>query len=96
MKTLEIKNIIRKPYAWPGGYPLYFVTVDCSALCVKCARSEYRQIARAAKYPGTDKQWEIFGAEINWESEIYCEHCSKQIESAYGPNESQEISNAEH
>jgi hypothetical protein len=48
-----------------------------------CARSEYRQIAHANKYNLRDS-WKPEGVDINYENEIYCAHCDKQIETAYG------------
>ncbi len=85
MKTLgTIKTAIRDKYAWPGGHPLYLVANDGGALCIDCARSEYRQIAH-----DTVKEWrtgwDIAGPDINWEdSDLVCSHCGENIESAYG------------
>ena len=27
-------------YAWPGGYPVYYVTADSGVLCPKCANED--------------------------------------------------------
>jgi hypothetical protein len=34
-------------YAWPGGYPLYFVTSDGEALSFEAAKTERRAIREA-------------------------------------------------
>jgi hypothetical protein len=79
----HIKQAIRDKYAWPGGYPLFLVTSDGAALCCDCARKEYKQIARAIRHSLHDG-WEVTGEAINWEDpDLFCDHCSKRIESAY-------------
>lgn len=80
----DVKATLRAgAFAWPGGYPLYFITHDCAALCFDCARKEFRQIAWDFLNE-TSTGWRIEACEVNYESLIYCAHCSKQIESAYG------------
>ena len=72
-------------HAWPGGYPAYFVTNDGGALCPQCVRSERSSIVRATLTPGDHNGWSLEGQDINWEDDhLFCDHCSKQIESAYG------------
>ena len=72
-------------YAWPEGYPLYFVCDDGGTLCAKCARKEARTILHAIMSDARRDQWRVVGADINYEdSELFCDHCSDQIESAYG------------
>jgi hypothetical protein len=84
MKTMgQIKQAIRDKYAWPGGYPIFLVMNDGDAVCIDCARKEYRQIAHdTVKEWRTE--WDAAGPEINWEdSELTCAHCNDYIESAY-------------
>ena len=79
----QIKQAIRDKYAWPGGYPLFLITSDGAALCVDCGKKEYRNIAWAIHHKVSDG-WKVEAAEVNWEdNELYCCHCSKQIEAAY-------------
>jgi hypothetical protein len=67
-------------YAWPGGYPLYYVTADGGTLCADCACQSNVDYKDAS-----DKQWHIVGADVNWEDDsLHCSDCDKQIESAYG------------
>lgn len=83
-KTTDIKNAIRNKYAWPGGYPLFLITSDSAALCVACGKKEWRRIAYSIRNNLSDG-WRVVAADVNWEDgDLYCEHCGKTIESAYG------------
>jgi hypothetical protein len=60
-------------YAWPGGYPIFYIDDEGNVLCTDCARSndEYSE--------------PIVDYDINWENEtLDCDHCSAHIPSAYG------------
>jgi hypothetical protein len=71
------------PYAWPGGYPLYFVTSDGAALSFKAARKERRNILESIANRSNDG-WRVIGLDVNWEdSQLYCDHTNEKIESAY-------------
>ena len=90
MATLhDIKTALREgPYAWPGGYPLYFVMADGEALSFKAARENWRQIVWAHLNPGCDTQWEIAGIDTNWEDPaLFCAHTGERIESAYAEDD---------
>lgn len=82
-------DVCRKPldaYAWPGGYPLYYVTSDGAALCPDCVNAEIASIDGATKGDG----WNVVGVDVNWEDAgMTCEHCSKRIESAYAEDEAE-------
>lgn len=56
-----------------GGYPLYYVTEKGETYCGECATKLYKE----------DKNKYFYPPQVNWESEIYCDECSRQIESAY-------------
>lgn len=70
------------PWAWPGGYPIYFVTSDGEALSFEAAKAERRNIAWSI---GTNQNdgWRVIASDINWEGEITCAHTGKPIEAAY-------------
>ena len=88
MRTIEqVKQAIREPYAWPGGYPVYTIMADGELLCPDCARHFFRQIVRSTKDKARDG-WQAIGAEVYWEGPAQqCAHCGKTLESAYGdPN----------
>ena len=59
-------------YAWPGGYPLYYLDKGNNCLCPACANEngEFDQ--------------PVVAADVNYEdTSLYCDHCSQQIEAAY-------------
>ena len=69
-------------YAWPGGYPVFYITKDGGALCPDCAREAE---AEGLTSDPDDAQWCIVAGDVNWEDDaLYCDHCNKIIESAYG------------
>ena len=71
------------PYAWPGGYPCYFIMSDGEALSFKAARKERRQLLEALR-DGDDSGWRPIAVEINWEdAALYCTHTNERIPSAY-------------
>lgn len=90
MTTREFKDRLRAgPYAWPGGYPVYFVTSDGAALSFAAAKAEAKQIIWAIRNGDTRGGWHVAGADINWEdSDLTCDHTGARIESAYGERES--------
>lgn len=74
------------PYAWPGGYPTFFITSDGEALSFNDAKKNAKQIIRAIR----DKDrggWNVVAFEINWEdNELYSSDSNEKIESAYAEN----------
>ena len=83
--THELKQALRAgPYAWPGGYPLYFLAADGSALSFEAVRMEIKQVLRALHHPGTDRDWQIISVNVNWEDEyLFCAHTGQPIPCAY-------------
>lgn len=73
-------------YAWPGGYPLYFIANDGEPLSFESVRENYAQCARAIRTPGYGVSgWRIVGCAVNWEDNtLRCAHSGELIESAYG------------
>jgi hypothetical protein len=64
-------------FAWPGGYPIFYVTDKDEVVCAKCA-NDYETGLDA--FAGDGK---IDVCDINYEDpELYCE-CGERIESAY-------------
>lgn len=85
MLTLqEIKERLRAgAYAWPGGYPLFFITTDGAALSFKAVRQEWRQIAYSHIHDIGDG-WQLAAVDINYEDDnLYCDHTGEKIEAAY-------------
>lgn len=76
------------PYAWPGGYPMYFITADGAALSWKAAKDCRGEIVRAIANKDTRSGWCIVGVDINYEDEsLYCDHTGEKIPSAYGDDD---------
>jgi hypothetical protein len=68
-------------YAWPGGYPIFYLAKDNGVLCPTCA-NEFNPER------DNDEQLEAIAGDVNWEDPtLYCENCNKRIESAYAENE---------
>lgn len=56
-------------HAWPGGYPLYYLTEENDTLCASCATQEKECLV---------------AAEANYEDRLlFCDECSERIPSAY-------------
>ena len=83
MTTLNRDDDGKLPaFAWPGGYPIYYVTRDGGELCPKCANGENGSEAAESH---DDAQWELAGQGLHWEGDpLMCAHCGSEIESAYG------------
>ena len=84
MKTTQFKQFIRQPYVWPGGYPLFAIMDDGGTICRHCAKENAKQIIRSTR-DGARDSWQCEAVDVNWEDvDLYCDHCGKPIESAYG------------
>jgi hypothetical protein len=71
------------PYAWPGGYPCYFITSDGAALSFAAAKAERRLILEAIR-DKDNSGWRVVVMDVNWEDgELVCDHTGERIESAY-------------
>jgi hypothetical protein len=94
---MEIKTIsdfraaIRNgAYAWPGGYPLYFISSDGAALSFNSAKSQRRNVLWSIANNCNDG-WRVVAVGVNWEdSELYCAHSGEKIPSAYGDDSDSE------
>lgn len=72
------------PYAWPGGYPTYFITADGGTLSYDAARLERRQIIEAIASNDRRSSWRIDAMDINWDNpDLVCDHTGVLIPSAY-------------
>ncbi len=80
-KSLRLADqLVRSPYAFPGGYPLFAVTSDAACLCRKCCSTERESIGTTTGSDG----WNVVATDVNWEDpSLYCDHCNDRIESAY-------------
>lgn len=88
----QLKATLRAgAYAWPGGYPLYFIAQDGEALSFDSVRENWREIVSAFCFaPARD--WRVIGCEINYEDgALYCAHSGKRIASAYAEDEAEDL-----
>lgn len=79
---------LAEPYAWPGGYPRYFICADGEALSFAAARENAELIREAigehARNGNVGNSWDVIACDINWENaDLYCAHSNARIESAY-------------
>lgn len=66
-------------WAWPGGYPIYYLDKGNRPLCPSCAQE--------LDNTGDDEDKPIRN-DINWEnSSLTCDECNQRIESAYAEEE---------
>ena len=71
-------------FAWPGGYPFFYITQDNGALCRFCANGGRGSEATTEATEDADPQWLIVASDINYEDPVLlCDHCQRRIESAY-------------
>lgn len=75
-------------FAWPGGYPCYFITNDGGALSFEAAKAERRNILEALCNDHDHSGWRVVAVDINYEDpELFCAHTNERIESAYAEPE---------
>lgn len=78
------KALDHGPYAWPGGYPCFFITSDGGALSFDAAQTEAGLIRDAIISDDTGSGWRVCGMQVNWEdTELVCDHTGQTIQSAY-------------
>ncbi len=84
---IQFARALHTKYAWPGGYPTYFITSDGAAICHECAKGNGKAITASIRERNGDG-WRVEACDINWEDgELCCDHCSQRIESAYAEPE---------
>lgn len=79
----QFRADLSEPYAWPGGYPRFFITSDGAALSYAAARECQGEIDSAI---GSQSNcgWRIVACDVNWEDpDLICDHTGARIESAY-------------
>jgi hypothetical protein len=88
MKLAKVKDALRSgPYAWPGGYPMFFATCGGEALSFATVRKNWRNVVWD-HLNKTDTGWALCGYDINWEeANLYDGHTGERIESAYAEDD---------
>lgn len=74
----DVKDAIRNPYAWPGGYPKTIILDDSELLCATCAEKEFHNVCRdtLCGYSG----WCAISVDIIWEGGNHCNHCGTCVD----------------
>ena len=76
-----------RAYAWPGGYPIFYLCEDNGVLCPDCVNSNVKHIVDAT-IARDDKQWALAASDANWEdAEMSCDNCGQRIPSAYAEDD---------
>ena|SRR5258706_11927813 len=80
-----IKDLLRNgQFAWPGGWPMFFLTCNGEPISFDAVYAERRQVFLAHLRGDHRDQFALCGYEVNWEdAELRCAHTNKRIESAY-------------
>lgn len=77
---ITFSHLEYEAYAWPGGYEISYLVKDGGILCHQCANAELMRTLDP-----DDDQFHIVDYVINYEnSDLYCDHCNRRIEPAYG------------
>ena len=88
---MEVNRTPLDSWAWPGGYPIYYVFADGGCCCPDCANENIEEIdadIKGKRCWNSHGGWAIDAFDINYEdADLYCDHCSKRIESAYAEPE---------
>ena len=75
-------------YAWPGGYPMFYVTADGGVLSPEAVEDNLEDCCNPE-----DPAWYVTGHDANWEDpNLYCDVTGERIESAYAEPEETEVS----
>ena len=80
----DLKATLRAgQWAWPGGYPLFFITSDGAALSFESVRENFYQCCYSSRH-GLNDGWRIVCCDINYEEvDLVCDHSGKPIQCAY-------------
>ena len=71
----DVKDAIRNPYAWPGGYPKTAICDDGGLLCSDCLKKEYRNVCHSTLNQWRDG-WQVTAVDVMWEGDNHCDHCN--------------------
>ena len=87
VKDLE-EALERGPYAWPGGYPCFFITNDGAALSFDTVKDNIDDVREAMADPNDHSGWRVEAVDVNWEDpELYDDVTGDRIESAYAEDD---------
>lgn len=82
-KSELLESVENGPYAWPGGYPKYYITRDGEALSHAAVNKNIDLIFDSIENDADDG-WLVERVDINWEDpDLFCADLGVRIESAY-------------
>lgn len=85
--TRTLRETLREPYAWPGGYTKAIYLADGERICPKCARENYHRISQSTREQARDG-WALLCIEAYWEGPPeHCVECNIEMPSEYGDPE---------
>jgi hypothetical protein len=85
------KALEHGPYAWPGGYPCYFICADGAPLSFDAVKENAGLVRDAVITKDITSGWQVAAFEINWENtDLTCAHTNVRIPSAYGHDDEAE------
>ena len=77
------KAVRNGAYAWPGGYPVFWLMDDGGVLAFDVCKTERHNMLESLATNSRDG-WRPVALEINWEdTEMFCAHTGARIEAAY-------------
>ena len=76
-----LKDVVREPYAWPGGYEKFAIANDGGVLCHECCKKYFKTIMHSTLFEYKDG-WDVVGVECmaNVDGSLYCDNCSRVVE----------------
>lgn len=83
-----LKNAVRQPYAWPGGYPLSAITFDGAALCMDCVKENWKTVCHETVIKGWEMcGWGVRAVEVLWEGGNNCDNCNACLDAYHSEEE---------
>lgn len=75
-----LKDIVRQPFAFPGGYEKVAIADDDGIICSICCKTEFRNILHSTKF-GYYDGWHVMDVFLseNVGEPLYCSHCGRDI-----------------
>lgn len=92
MKLRDVlAELVEGQWAWPGGYPKYFILADGETASYAGIQAEIENVARACASVDRRsfyRQWLPVAVDINYEDDnLFCCITNDRIPSAYSENE---------
>lgn len=85
MNTKDLKDMVRNPYVWPGGYAKVLIMSDGEAMCARCVHENFKLILRATRDKADRSGWCAAGVDVHWEgAALLCCNCNQEMPSEYG------------